>query len=129
MAKYSREYYLDNKEVIKAKSKKYRELNKEKLRIKAKKRCTPEYTKNIVLKTKYGISLDDYNEMFQNQKGCCAVCDRHQSELNHSLHVDHCHNTNKVRALLCSNCNSGIGNLQDSKEMLSKAIKYLERYE
>lgn len=40
--------------------------------------------------------------------------------------VDHCHDTGKVRGLLCFNCNVGIGSLQDDIEMLRKAIKYLE---
>lgn len=125
---YSKTYYLDNKESIKKKNRDYRVSNKEELRVKAKERNTPSYLKDIVLRNKYGIDLDIYNKMFQDQKGCCAICNRHQSEFKLSLAVDHCHNTNKVRSLLCPNCNTGLGNLKDSKEMLLKAIKYLESH-
>lgn len=126
---YSRTYYLNNRDVVKEKSQVYRNSNKEKLRLKAKERATPAYTKNIVLKNIYGIDLNIYNKMFQEQDGCCAICGRHQSAFKLSLAVDHCHETNRVRSLLCPNCNSGLGNLRDSKEMLLKAIEYLESHE
>lgn len=125
---YSKNYYLNNKDILKEKSKVYRDFNKEKLKLKAKARNTPAYIKDGILRNKYGIDLIIYNRMFQEQEGCCAICGRHQSEFKLSLAVDHCHITHKVRSLLCSNCNSGIGNLKDSKEMLIKTIKYLERH-
>jgi hypothetical protein len=74
----------------------------------------------------YGLSKEDYNNLFQKQKGCCAICGIHQSESKHRLHIDHDHNTGKVRGLLCGNCNTGIGNLRDSIDLLKKAIGYLE---
>ena len=80
------------------------------------------------LKSTYGITPEDYNNMFKEQKGCCAICGVHQSERKKRLAVDHCHKTGKIRGLLCSNCNTGIGNLRDSIELLEQAIKYLRRY-
>lgn len=126
---YSKKYYLNNKDKLKHNGQVYRNSNKEQLRLKAKERNTPAYLKDIVLRNKYGINLEIYNRMFQEQDGCCALCGKHQSEFKLALAVDHCHETNKVRSLLCPNCNSGIGNLRDSKEMLFKAIKYLESHE
>lgn len=77
------------------------------------------------IKARYGISLDDYNEMFKAQNGCCAICGKHQSQHNHRLYVDHNHITGKVRALLCRNCNIGLGHFKDSPELLETAASYV----
>lgn len=78
------------------------------------------------LKSSYGISLEKYNELFTTQDGKCAICKKHQSELTKALAVDHCHTTKKVRGLLCTNCNIGVGNLQDNEEILRAALEYLK---
>jgi hypothetical protein len=78
------------------------------------------------LKMHYGITLQEYNEMFNRQNGCCAICKTHQSDLTVSLAVDHCHGTKKVRGLLCYNCNSGLGRFKDNISFLQEAINYLE---
>lgn len=91
----------------------------------SKDRRTKEQLKDKKLRENYGISLVDYNNMFQEQFGCCAICKRHQSELTVSLSVDHCHITKRVRGLLCYNCNSGLGRFKDNEEYLKTAITYL----
>ena len=73
----------------------------------------------------YKISLETYNSMYAAQGGCCAICKKHQSELKRTLSVDHCHRTGRVRALLCGNCNKGIGNLQDDPALVTAALSYL----
>ena len=88
----------------------------------------PDEWKNYHYFAKYGISLDEYNEMFTLQNGCCYICGIHSSKLNRNLAVDHCHTTGKVRKLLCTNCNSGIGKLQENIELLQKAISYLKEH-
>jgi hypothetical protein len=62
------------------------------------------------------------------QKGCCAICGVHQNERSDGkdLAVDHDHETGEVRGLLCTNCNTGIGQLQEDPEVLLKAIEYLK---
>jgi hypothetical protein len=86
-------------------------------------------TKNYELKRKFNISLEDYNNLLQNQKFSCAICNKQKSDkLNRLLAVDHCHITGKIRGLLCTNCNMGIGNFQDNLDLLKIAIKYLEKY-
>ncbi len=86
------------------------------------------------LKRKYGITLLDYEEMHSKQKGKCLICGEKEKRINSytdepvRMPVDHCHVTGKVRGLLCSNCNTGIGNFNDSIEMLKKAISYLKEY-
>lgn len=88
-----------------------------------------DYMKSLDLKRKYGISLDQYNKMFADQKGCCAICGKHQIEFAKGLAVDHDHATGAVRSLLCVNCNLGVGCFRDNTELLKMAIAYLERFQ
>ncbi len=83
------------------------------------------------LKKKYGISIEQYQEMLVKQEFACAVCkepEKYSTSANCDpiLAVDHCHSTNKVRGLLCSQCNQGIGKFKDSIELLEAAISYLK---
>ena len=79
------------------------------------------------IKTQYGITVDEYNQMFTNQQGKCYICERHQSEFDIRLAVDHNHITMKVRGLLCSRCNHGLGHLKadNGTDLFFKAIQYL----
>jgi hypothetical protein len=79
------------------------------------------------LKREYNITLEDYNLMFKQQNGCCAICNKHQSELSKTLSVDHCHITGEVRGLLCNGCNRGMGMLGDNIQILKNAVKYLSK--
>ena len=74
---------------------------------------------------KYGITPEDYNRMFEEQGGKCAICETHQSNFNRSLAIDHCHANGKVRMLLCTNCNSLLGMAKDDPNILEKAKAYL----
>jgi hypothetical protein len=74
-------------------------------------------------KVVYGISLEDYDVMLEQQNGACAICGRKPNE---RLAVDHCHATGTVRGLLCAKCNSGLAFYQDNPERLLAAIAYLE---
>lgn len=78
-----------------------------------------------VFKKKYGISLSDYEALLERQNGVCAIC-RRTCKSGRNLAVDHCHETGKVRGLLCLECNRGIGALKDSIDLLTKAISYLK---
>lgn len=79
------------------------------------------------IKRTYDISWEDYEEMFDNQNGCCAICkSKVSSSRTTRLFVDHCHDTTKVRGLLCSSCNHGLGLFKDSPTLLKRAINYLE---
>lgn len=83
--------------------------------------------KNSSLKSLYGITIDDYDEMYDDQEGCCAICGTHQSELRLALQVDHCHDTGIIRGLLCGYCNSVLGYMGDDPEVLDNAAAYLRR--
>ena len=77
-------------------------------------------------RNKYGITVEDYNQMFADQNGCCDICGVHQSEVDKRFAVDHNHDTGEVRGLLCSNCNRALGLFGDNTENLAKAIIYLQ---
>jgi hypothetical protein len=80
------------------------------------------------LKYKYGSSTDQYNELFQSQRGHCAICGIHQCLLTKRLYLDHSHSTKKVRGLLCHACNIGIGAFSDCYDITLKAAAYLKKY-
>ena len=82
--------------------------------------------KRFIEKT-YSFSWEDYESMLESQKGSCAICkSRVSSSRTTRLFVDHCHDTLKVRGLLCSSCNHGLGLFKDSPSLLKRAINYLE---
>ncbi len=87
----------------------------------------PSKMKNNHLKCTFGITLVEYNQMFEEQQGCCAICGKHQASEKRALAVDHDHETGRIRGLLCSGCNQGIGHLKDDITILRKAIAYLEK--
>lgn len=76
---------------------------------------------------KYKITNDIWNEMFSNQNFSCAICKTKEFKGKGSKpHIDHCHKTGKIRGLLCTNCNHGIGQFKDNLELLQEAINYLK---
>lgn len=81
--------------------------------------CYLETCRNSHYKKRYGLTSEEADSM----KNECEIC-----KVTHNLNIDHNHSTNKVRGVLCSNCNRGIGHLQDSPVLLQKAIQYLEKH-
>lgn len=82
--------------------------------------------KFLALKTKYGVTPTKYNELLTTQNYKCGVCNTSLLTLdNRHIHLDHCHTTGKVRGILCSYCNLGLGNFKDNIENLKNAITYL----
>lgn len=79
------------------------------------------------VKRRYGLSADDYAALYERASSSCEVCGRREDEVPGFLCIDHCHVSNRVRGLLCRNCNSAIGKLGESASMLQKAIEYLAR--
>ena len=77
---------------------------------------------------KYGITPENYQELFKQQEGKCAICSSSEVSVarrSYNLFVDHDHETGKVRGLLCHHCNAGLGHFRDNEETLNKAIEYL----
>jgi hypothetical protein len=84
--------------------------------------------KNRALKTRIGITIDEFEAKLKSQNNSCAICFVFLPPEGHKTHTDHCHTTGKIRDLLCTNCNRGLGHFQDSIEILTKAVQYLEKH-
>jgi hypothetical protein len=112
ISKNKRRYYLENIE-------KFRELNKQN---QEKKRT------NYLIK-KYNISAEDYRVMYDKQNDCCAICKRPEIKVRRKLlMVDHCHRTNRIRELLCSDCNLALGGVKDDLQIASSLVDYLRKH-
>ena len=85
-----------------------------------------EYNRWKRIKKVYGLSKNQVEEMILNQNNSCSICDVSFNEKN--MHIDHCHKTNKVRALLCNKCNQAIGLLDENEERFERAVKYLKGF-
>lgn len=70
-----------------------------------------------------------YNDLFIKQEGKCYICGIHQSKLDRKLSMDHNHKERKLRGLLCGPCNTALGLFKDNKDVLLKAVKYLEEFD
>ncbi len=84
----------------------------------------PDKARRRNLKTYYGIDVETYDLMAEQQNQCCASCEKPTE----NLVVDHDHETGKVRALLCTNCNLALGHFRDSIWTIENAIEYLIKH-
>ena len=123
MKNYGHDYYLKNKTKINARCHEWYQ------RYAAE---HPDKILNNMLRTKFGITLLDYNVLLKRQNNRCAICSmtlkKSLQVFKKRLSVDHCHKSNKVRGLLCHVCNIGLGSFKDSEKQLRAAIKYLRRH-
>jgi hypothetical protein len=122
-------------------NKKYYIQNKEKICSLSKKRLLKDPKKKYLislkseLKTNFGLTLEQYFSLLKNQNGLCAICNNPEKLIDprtqriRKICVDHCHKSKKIRGLLCSNCNRGLGLLKDSIKILESAIIYLKKFE
>jgi hypothetical protein len=80
---------------------------------------------------KLGVSIDKYDEVFEQQDGNCAICRQPETAMLKGklkrLAVDHDHVTGVVRGLLCARCNRALGGFRDDAQLLQRAISYLEQ--
>jgi hypothetical protein len=83
-----------------------------------------EYRKKYKLKTHYGLTTEEFSAMIEEQNNKCKIC---ECEMD-SPQVDHNHTTNKVRALLCRNCNTSLGLLKEDPKVLYNMISYINDY-
>ena len=111
-------YLKDRYKIIARESKKYicNSVDKNKAR---------KYKRAISLKYRYKITEKDYAKLYNSQEGKCAIC---KCVSDKNLHLDHNHNNDKIRGLLCINCNLGLGSFKDDIKVLEKALKYLRRH-
>lgn len=149
---YRRKYNLANQDKVREKNKKYNELvrikrqewtkkdreeNPERYKEYARKYHHLNYVQYQARRTarKYGLSYEKYIEMIQKSNDKCAICNREErrnlgkKEKLTQLSIDHCHNTKKVRGLICYGCNLIIGYAEDNIDLLNSAIRYLQEHE
>lgn len=81
---------------------------------------------NNRLKRQFNITPEEYVAMVESQGGVCAICGGPPGKKR--LAVDHNHKTGKVRGLLCGNCNTSLGGFMDSRDLLIKAVAYLDKW-
>jgi hypothetical protein len=127
---YGKKYYQEHREQARKWRKKYYEANKDEAKERGKRWCDShrehrqKYSKTYKLKTLYGITQEDRNKIIEFQKGICPVC--HDILDGIKSCVDHNHVTNKVRGILCNNCNLLLGSSRDNISILESAIEYLK---
>jgi hypothetical protein len=95
------------------------------LKRREKERSNPLIRRQRDLRKKYGLSLDDYATLLEGQNGRCKLCFRERGLK--PLHVDHCHKTNKVRGLLCHQCNWYLGVVERDLNILRRIESYLNQ--
>ena len=124
-AEEAKRWRKNNPEKEKEKHEKWRKANMEKVNAyqRERRKNNPHIERGKKYKNLYGITLDDYEKMYDEQNGMCAICGKHQS----LLFVDHDHKNGSVRGLLCNKCNTGIGFFHDNIGFLEKAIGYLKK--
>lgn len=97
--------------------------------LRAYRRASPILERSRHLRFTFSISLEDYDRMLTAQGGVCAICKQPETHKRNgkvkALAVDHDHRTGKIRGLLCADCNTGIGKLKDSIDVLTSAVQYL----
>jgi hypothetical protein len=92
----------------------------------------PDFYRNMDLKKKFDITVQQYDAMLASQNDVCAICKRSDNVMDYRtgkprrLAVDHCHTSGHVRKLLCQQCNQGLGNFRDDAVLLRAAANYLE---
>lgn len=83
--------------------------------------------KQYYLRSEYNISPEEYNQLLVKQDFKCALCGRHASEFQRGLAIDHCHETGRIRGMLCMPCNTSLGQLGDTPEAISKVLSYITK--
>lgn len=115
--KYGKKWYEENRDSELARGREYyTKVGKQK-----KLESYPERRRRI-LKSRYGITPERFNELFENQHGRCAIC---KETYHTTLHIDHNHSNGQIRGLLCNNCNRGLGHFKENPEYLKNAIEYI----
>lgn len=130
LKEYKAKRWETNKEDMKAYKKKWYEKNKESQKAKCRERYHSgdkiRHAENVwrnKLIREFGITQEQYELMLSEQSGVCKICGQTD---NRRLAVDHCHDTGRVRGLLCRHCNTAIGLFGDDPSLLRKAADYLE---
>lgn len=122
VAAYARAYRAVNSEKSNEYARNYYHnvTKKDPTKLKAKNKCGAWVRR----KKKYGITKKEYTDLLTKQQGRCYIC---HDDFGEDLRVDHDHSTGAIRALLCANCNSGIGFFNEEPDRLKAAAEYVSK--
>ena len=120
---YIRQWAIKNPEKVRANQAKRRAANPEKFK---------DYGARHRLRVRFGITLEQWKQMFEEQGGLCYICRMPETVVNRlgepkRLSLDHNHKTGAIRHLLCDHCNRGLGSFRDNPELLREAANYIEQ--
>jgi hypothetical protein len=133
-SKTAKLYYDNNQDKAKELSRKHYVKNKEKLSIKSKEdwKNNPERRTKSRLRP-YKLTSEEFDSLLLRDDNKCSICSlsrkEHFIKYKRDLYIDHCHVSNKIRGILCHNCNLALGNFKDDKKLLNNAIIYLEKWQ
>lgn len=100
--------------------------------LKAHREANPDHYRQKYLRRDFGIDLAEYQRMFVDQRGVCAICQQPETAMRGGkakwMAVDHDHATGAIRSLLCSACNQALGHMKDDPVRLRAAADYLEAH-
>lgn len=124
-ASYTMGWSAANPEKVRTAARAWRAANPERVQLHAdRNRPRAKVKRRHRTVEQYGLDLVQYNEMLAAQGGGCAICG--SIDKSKALAVDHCHDTGRVRGLLCSTCNTGIGRFSDDPALLIRAARYIQ---
>lgn len=130
--KRAQERYPQVREQAIERARKWREENIDRFRENQRRmRATPEgkrKSREYHLGKKYGLTQEQYDEMLAAQGGGCWIC-RRPPRPDIALHVDHDHETGRIRGLTCFRCNNALGDFNDDPALLARALDYLDHHD
>jgi len=107
-------WYRQNSEEVNKKSKEWANTHQ----------ATAEETRERSRLKKYGLTVEQHQQLLAEQNGLCRIC---EEPFGRFIHIDHDHGTGRVRGLLCHKCNVGLGHFRDDPQLLRAAAEYIEQ--
>lgn len=132
--RYNRDWKRKNRAKTRASYKEYYQRNRAAIlaRHTANRRAAGavelDYRRRLYFKRKYGVTPEQRDEMIAAQAGKCAICSMPFGPRHTDTHLDHCHKSGLVRGILCRECNTGMGMMNDDPAVLQAALDYLQRH-
>ena len=135
-SKYQRIRRVEKKDEIAEQSREYRERNRPRLIEKSKEYYAANKARMVAsqrkhhLRTNYGLTPEQHDGMIAGQNGKCLICGEKPTQVGSKkgLHVDHCHDTGRVRGLLCHNCNCAMGLLKEDPIRIQAMLDYILKH-